>query len=492
MSALHTTARAYYNYLSKNPVIAANDKDNWIEIKREPNGISVVEMFNIKDGQKASKFYEKAFSRKSTRELWIYGMDDKDIFKVTGETKNVIPLRLVGGQNHDTYDIQSGKKVSIYDYKSKKNTVLTKKGSIRFADNYKQNIFDENKYFESLNKFIPMIGYNPDHGFKLGFNETYIVNAFERNPFSQRYTMQFGYYFAHKGFELDFDMEFAHVLNNWNLLVETKVTSPNYSINFFGFGNESINYENQYDDNYHRVRVSYGNITPYLKWNGRLGGAFKVGGIFESIEIENTPGRFVELQPVPVEIRQYYGGFRAVHSYSNTDNKAYPTLRFDTQLELGWKSNLENGKENNGFIKPMISFSHKLGASGRVVLGTKFKGEFIIGDTFEFYNAASIGGRNGLRGYRDQRFTGKTAFYQNSDLRVRLSDWKTPILPLKVGVFGGFDYGRVWMPDEDSSDWKTSYGGGFWLTGAELINFNISLFKAKENAYFQFGFGFQF
>lgn len=492
ISSLNITAKEYYDYLIKNPILVGNDKDNLIEIERKPNGVSEVKMFNIKDGEKGSKFYEKSFSNKETRELWIYGMDDKDVFKVTGATKNVIPLRLIGGQNNDTYHIESGKRVTMYDYKSKENTVITNKGNERFADNYERNIFNDKKYFESVNTFIPMLGYNPDHGLKLGFNETYIVNAFERNPFSQRYNLKFAYYFAHNGFELTYDMEFAHVFNNWNLLFESKLTSPNYSINFFGFGNETINYENDFDANYHRVRVSYYNAAPYLKWNGRLGGSFKIGGIFESIAVEDTEGRFIENQPVIKEERQYYSGFKAVHTYKNEDNSAYPNLAFNTALEVGWKSNLENSKENNAYVNPMISFSHKVGTSGRVVFGTKLKGEIIIGDNFEFYNAAGIGGKNGLRGYRDQRFIGKTAFYQNSDIRVRLSDLKTPILPLKIGLFGGFDYGRVWMPDEDSSDWKTSYGGGFWMTGADLMNFNISIFKGKENPYFQFGFGFQF
>ena len=489
---LHIIAGNYYNHLFKNPVLTANDKDNWIEVQRKPNGLTQVQMFNIKNGEKGTKFFDNTFSKNETREIWIYGLDDKDVFRVTGASKNVIPLRLIGGQNNDTYDIQSGKKVFMYDYKSKKNTLTTNKGKVRFYDDYKRNHFDENKYYESINSLVPIVGYNPDHGFKIGFNETYTVHSFEQNPFSQKHQLKFAHYFAHNGFELNYNMEFANVINNWNLLFETTFTSPNYSINYFGFGNESINYETEFNEDFHRVRVSYRNLAPYLKWNGRLGGSFKVGGIFESIKVENTEGRFIEDQPVIKEDRQNYAGFKAMHTYKNQDNRTYPTLAFNTELEVGWRSNLNNQKENNAFVNPMISFAHKLGASGRVVFGTKFKGEIIIGDTFEFYNAAGIGGRNGLRGYRDRRFIGKTAYYQNSDIRVHLSDWKTPFLPLKVGMFGGFDYGRVWIPKEDSNNWKTSYGGGFWITGAELMNFNISIFKGKEDPYFQFGFGFEF
>ena len=61
---------------------------------------------------------------------------------------------------------------------------------------------------------------------------------------------------------------------------------------------------------------------------------------------------------------------------------------------------------------------------------------------------ASIGTSDGLRGYRNQRFTGKNAFYQNTDLRFNFRKIKTRLLPLQFGVYGGFDYGRVWMENE--------------------------------------------
>ena len=66
----------------------------------------------------------RTYSASETHEIWIYGLDDDDVFKVTGTEKHPIKIRLIGGQNNDTYDIENGKKVVIYDYKSKNNTLL--------------------------------------------------------------------------------------------------------------------------------------------------------------------------------------------------------------------------------------------------------------------------------------------------------------------------------------------------------------------------------
>ena len=112
---------------------------------------------------------------------------------------------------------------------------------------------------------------------------------------------------------------------------------------------------------------------------------------------------------------------------------------------------------------------------------------------YEFYHAASIGGTDGLRGYRNQRFTGKSAYYQNTDLRYSFGELKTPVAPIKLGVYGSFDYGRVWMPNFDYSEkWHNTYGGGFFVNGAELMSANIGVFNSKDGARVAFGLGFGF
>jgi len=162
-------------------------------------------------------------------------------------------------------------------------------------------------------------------------------------------------------------------------------------------------------------------------------------------------------------------------------------------LEIGWKRNMNtNTAENNGYIIPAIGFNYNITSNEKLVLATKFKGNIIIGDEFKFYNAASIGGVDGLRGYNNNRFTGNTSYYNNTDIRYNLTKIKTKIVPFQIGLFGGFDYGRVWYKGEDSTDWKTSYGGGIWGDAAELINFNLSVFGAKEGANVRFGIGFEF
>ncbi|MBT8280595.1 MAG: phosphoesterase, partial [Muriicola sp.] len=161
-------------------------------------------------------------------------------------------------------------------------------------------------------------------------------------------------------------------------------------------------------------------------------------------------------------------------------------------LEAGYKKSLVNSEQRFGYFIPTFSINHKLVPSGWLVLASKWKAHFNMGDGYEFYQGAAIGGVDGLRGFRNQRFNGKTSYYQNTDLRLRLSNVKTGILPSTIGLYGGFDYGRVWLPGNPSDEWHTSYGGGIFLNASNFITARTALFQSSDGPRLTFGLGFGF
>ena len=106
---------------------------------------------------------------------------------------------------------------------------------------------------------------------------------------------------------------------------------------------------------------------------------------------------------------------------------------------------------------------------------------------------------DGLRGYRNQRFTGKSAFYQSTDLRLNLRKVKTGLLPLNIGIYGGVDYGKVWVDDDllldpsfNSNKLNTSVGGGIFANAASMLTANISAFSSEDGLRLAFALGFGF
>ena len=489
---LQQISNTYYNHINKFQVIKGTDKDDWFEIERLPNGKTKVTAYRIKKGKKSTIFHQKEYKKSETKEIWIYGLDDKDLFVVKGTGDDLIKLRIIGGQNNDTYNIINGKKVRIYDHKTKKNTFVTKNGSKKLTDDYETNVYDYKKLKNNANTFTPLVGFNPDDGFKIGFENIYTANGFERNPFTSQHIISGAYYFATNGFELDYSSEFANVIGNWNLGINAMYTSPNYAINFFGLGNNSINLEadDLKDRDFNRVKMSKIIGGTSLRWKGDLGAEIKLGLNYQSFKIDKTPNRYISTQTVNFN-RQNFMNAEASYSFENTDNPAFTTMGMRTDLQVGYTSNLKR-KQNFGYVIPSISFDYKLVASGQLVFATKFKGHFTFGNNFEFYQGANLGANNGLRGYRNERFTGKNAFYNSSDIRLNLRKLKTGLLPLHIGIYGGFDYGKIWLENIDSKNWNTSIGGGLFFNAANMMTGNLSAFNSDDGLRISFAMGFNF
>lgn len=489
----------YYKLVNKFAVIKGTNKDDWFDVERLANGQTKVTAYRIKKGKKANKFHERTYNHNETKEIWIYALDDDDTFEVFGEGNQLIKVRLIGGQNNDTYNIKNGKRVTYYDYKTKNNTVLTNKGKQKFSDNYKTNVYNYKKLKNNTTQILPSIGANPDDGFRVGVNAVLTNYGFERNPFTAQHHLSASYYFATSGFDVNYKGEFANLFNNINFEMNVHFNSPNYAVNFFGLGNETPNPEADEDDgfdadlDYNRVKIRTFSASPALVWRGDAGAQFRLGLSYESNEVERTSNRFIALLPDNNAVfdKQDFYGVDAKYEFVNKDNDAFPTVGFQTALQLGYKNNVSTEK-GFGYIIPELGFDYKLIPSGQLVLATNFRGHFNLGDDFEFYQGATLGARTGLRGYRFQRFTGKSAFSHSTDVRYNFGRLKTGLLPIYLGVYGGADYGRVWLDNDNSDKWNNAFGGGLFVNMAQMMTANVSAFTGSDGLRlaFQIGFGF--
>ncbi|MDT0538318.1 metallophosphoesterase [Croceitalea sp. P059] len=496
-SALLSTAKEYFGIINKYSVVTGTDKDDYFTVSSIGKGKVAVKGFRIKNGIKTDLFFDKVYQPESTKEIWIYALDDDDVFDV-GQTDGKIKIRLVGGQNNDFYKIhENARGVHTYDFKTKKNTYDEAfGGKIHKINDYDTNTYQFLKIKASNNQILPSIGANPDDGFRLGLTNTYTFNGFRQNPFTQQHTINAAYYFATNGFDLGYSGEFANIFEGVNLEIAANFTSPNFSVNFFGFGNdtENLDEENPLELDFNRVKIRTIKFAPSLVWRGDLGSKVRFGVSYENYDVEETEDRFIEdfYTGLGREAQQDFFGLDAEYSYANADNEAFPTMGMEISLQGGYKTNLTESGRAYGFFIPSLSFAYKLVPNGSLVLATKFKGQFNIGDDYEFYQAANIGANDGLRGFRFQRFTGKTSYFQNTDLRLSFRKRNTGLLPVTPGIYGGFDYGRVWLPGEDSNTWHNSYGGGFFVNGSDLISANIGVFNSTDGIRFAFGVGFGF
>jgi len=496
-SNLLDIANRYYEFLNELVILTGTDKDDYIEVTRIADNETHVKISRIIDGEKGEVIVDKIFHKDITKELWIYGLDDKDIFEVTGKANNLIFTRLIGGQENDTYIIKSGRRVKVYDHESKPNTIQENSGgTIRLTDVYNLNLFDFEKHIINTSVITPAIGFNPDDGVSLGLQFVKTKKGFQRNPFSNQHRFKGGYFFATNGFAIAYDGEFANIMNDWNLHVGGHFTSENFTNNFFGYGNETENFDDDLDLDYNRVKTSIYRAKAGILKKGNFGSDYGFRAIFEAIEIDDTADRFItEFVPSSVEEfyeRRLFGALEAEYKYESFDDKLNPTRGMTFLLTAGGKTEFEDTKNTYGYLNSDLGFFNALSQNRKLVLKTDARLQVRVGDDLIFYQAANIGGQNGLRGFRTERFTGKNSFVGSADLRYGFDSFKTKTLPLQIGVFGGFDVGRVWLKGDYSNKWHNDYGGGFWVSAAETLSGTFNLFNSSEGLRFSFGFGLSF
>ncbi len=493
LASLEETAVSYYRILQRSPILAGTDKDDWFRVSGVPGGGIRVEGFRNIGGEPRRQFMDKVFDPQWTKEVWLYGLDDEDRFVINLPRGNRIRLRVIGGLGKDFYEVADGKRTVVYDFRSKGSEV---EGQVRsvFTDDYTVNTFRPLQPEGHTHQTIPLIGFNPDDGLSFGAAYTYTHMGFRRNPFTTRHQLNAGVFLATSGFDVQYTGEFANLFGRWNMEIGARYTTPNFTRNFFGLGNNTSNPDDELGLDYNRVRISLLRIAPALRWRGLLGGSFRLGAAFEDITVEESEDRFVNtfyIENGESSTTTFLGAF-GEYEYSNTDNPAFPSLGMSTQLSFGYTQRLSDDAGSFGYVIPSLSVNHPLDSQGNLVLATRFKAHFNIGNAWEFYQGAQIGASDGPRSYRNQRFTGKSSYYQITDLRYQFSRRKTGILPVNPGIFGGFDYGRVWLPGEDSGRWAASYGGGFFLNGLDVLSANAALFHGAEGFRFAFGLGFSF
>lgn len=486
-------ALEYRKVLLKTVLIAGTDKKEKFTITRLPDGGTHVVMISTKkDGTEVTAL-DKTYNRKQTKEIWIYGLDDNDTFEVKGKPENAIMLRLLGGQNNDSYTIENGKKVRIYDFKSKENTYDADGARKLLTDDYETNSYDYTKPQYNVWAGYPMAGFNPDDGVKLGALVNYTVNNFNRRPYSQKHSLRGNYFFATDGFELGYKGRFMNVGSKWNVGLDILYTSPNFSINYFGYGNETPNFDDDLGMDYNRVKLQVFRIAPSLFKEGRNGSVIEFQAPFETIEVDGTHDRFVNqpgvLESYLFEHRQF-GGVTARYAFTNYDNMSLPTIGLGFNILGGWKTSLDEIERNFPYLESSLNIVHKLIPDASLVFSTTAKGRALLDNNFEFYQASTLGGDNDLRGYRRERFTGRHSFVHSSDVRLRLGEWKSSFLPMSYGILGGFDYGRVWINDDSSRRWHNSYGGAVWLNAADAITARLSYFHGDDGGRIAFGFSF--
>ena len=314
----------------------------------------------------------------------------------------------------------------------------------------------------------------PSLTFGVGYRIQKAANG--QAPFEAEHSLSANYVLNRGGIFIEYKSLWYRAIGSWNLGLVARADVPDV-VNFQGIGNESVWMRG--NNRFYRLRTS--ELLGGLSLNKLIDSLhfLEFQPFYHSVKIKLDADRIISDRTVPVGktdfTRDHFAGVDGRYLYSKKNDPLAPSRGFDFQLTGAYVHNLKNTDRHftrfTSFVTTYIplhpNFTLALRAGGAALQGEP-----------EFYQLANIGGSENLRGYRRQRFYGKTAFYNNNELRWLKTT--TSKLFKRFGALAFVDQGRVWQPGEDSDTWHVGYGGGIVIIPFNRIVLNCTIGTSKE------------
>ncbi|WP_316744386.1 BamA/TamA family outer membrane protein [Pedobacter antarcticus] len=500
---LDKSALDYYRYLSRTVDVPATDKRELVELEKKAGGEIKLTMHNIKkNGDAGRKLYQRTFEPGITKEIRVYGMGGEDEFRLTGTESSPIVVRMIGGNDQDSFEIDAKAKnrgkTYIYDRSDETNNIPSSSlAKLRLAKDTAVNYYNRNSY--EFDRFGPLVhlNYNIDQGIQPGVGLLLEKQGFRRTPYAQKQEFWIDYSTGRKSFILSYAGDFKKVIGNTSFKINANLLGPNNLSNFFGLGNETAFIKDEpkgmsyYRNRYDYFQSDFQFYQQISKWTIGGGPAFSYYTSSESANDNRFLSEFNQQYPeMNVFSDRAFAGLLAEVRYDSRDQVAIPTKGMYWNTRISGMQELNNSNDRMGKIQTEFRYYANPGKGG-VVIANRLGGGTTFGDP-QYFQLMQLGGVHNLRGFHTGRFSGKTMVYENLDLRVKLFNFTSYIVPGSVGLLAFNDIGRVWYGGESSDQWHYGYGGGLYVVPAEMILIQAAVGFSKESTmpYISVGFNF--
>ena len=410
-------------------------------------------------------FYGRSFTPGETREVRIYlrAGDDRGI--VRGEGPQPIKVRVIGGEGDDLLEDGSRpdgpSRTAFYDHEGD-NRLLPGRGTRVDTRDWGHPVitdfvFEKESGVEyqdwgSSTSWTVAADYEQSAGPVLKVGRSRRVHGFRAVPWSRRVDVGVLLGLAGGGAEL----EVHRRLEGTGLVLSGSVhaTSNLWSYRFSGFGNDTPILPSELtlvpsDE----VRIESRLALPL----GRRGD-LRLGPVIRYLRPEPDPrGPLAEGgDPGGEPFGQV--GARVSLRVGATDDDDFPRLGITLRGSSAAYAPVWDAPA--WFGRSEVDLRGYLPLPERGALAARLGGEMAWG-RIPAHEAAFLGGRRSLRGFRQDRFAGHRAIFGSAELRVPVGRL-TLLTAGEMGVLGLGDAGRVWVGADSPGGWHTSYGGGLW------------------------------
>jgi hypothetical protein len=478
---LDNYAKNYYSYLSDEVEITGSEKHEWVDIKRISPTQTEITVSKISDEGKTKEkpHFKRIFNSNETKEVRFYGIDGKDHYVFSGDGSNPTVVRLIGGPGKDEYEATAASgRSNIHIYDNDDNEVKQSGNARMHISNDTSVHAYKYDYFKADKKGIsPILFYSNEDRIHVGIGYKIQTHKWRKEPFATQHKLAGKYSFAQKAFSAGYESILTQLFGKWDMNIFAEYDQVRWT-NFFGLGNETALTTKERDFNRVRSQQFIGKLGVQRVFNGKQRITFNP--FFQSYDIINDTSRYLAKNPVLTVMETYkahqFAGAELEYLYQNINDSVLPTKGFNILTFANFTQCLQTDKNVTRFggqANLFVPLSRQFGIT------IKAGAASLTGDP-EFYQYNVVGGTETLRGHQRDRFYGKSTVYNQNELRW-ISDVRSYLYNGKIGLFGFFDMGRVWLPGETSNTLHSGYGGGLLLVPFNKIALSVAYGMSKED-----------
>jgi len=483
----------YYDMICSEVDIVGSNKDEYFDVVRNTKGSVTVNMFNkYEKGKGNTLLFSREFYPDETDDIRLYGLDGRDIFNISGEAENSIQVRIIGGTGKDSIiDVSNCPQETLVYDKGKKTKVDGGINTERLSP-YNISLYKYNRTSFAYDTYFPLpyISYNADDGIILNAGIAFTLHNFETQDYSALHNFQIGASLE-GSIGIQYNGRFHHVYDGWDFTISANYDDPLRYTYFYGVGNETIKSDSLYNADYYRNRYSSKGFSI-----GIVKDFWKKSYLLFSARYDNNERQ--ENIEGTIFAEQNYIGFNKVNLIEGTaalkidftDNETIPTsgTSFYAEYNNGFVTNLDY--KNYGKLLLVGEGYLSLTEILPITFGLKIGGGKSFG-RIPFYNRFKLGQNNYLKGYTNNRFTGNSILFAQTGFRINLLGFDGPLVPMKLGLIGYFNSGKVFQSGRNSKKWHNGYGGGIFIVPLrnEFTIYTTVSFSEEESMLFEFGLG---
>lgn len=481
--SMYSYGMKYYDVLNKKVTVTGSDKNDVFTITNfDKHALSVL-VVAASHRQNPDTLFYRLFLYPQTKEINVMGLGGNDQFIFKGQSGSNFTLRIIDGSGKNQYhDLKTSsksryKQPQVYD--SCMNTGFHPV-AFRYIPTKDTSLLNYNRESFKYDWWMPMFtpAYNPDDGLLTGASFTYKKQLWGKSPYAWEQSIGANYAAATGAYNLFYKGTFTHALGKWDFDLVANYKAPGYVLNFYGYGNNTKLQVK--DKSFYRVRAKSLLFNPGVS-RILAKNTFKAGLLFNTVQVESSGNKFITQPGSAIDSsvfrNKYFGGVTVSWDLNTADNIKYPSRGINIHAGAIYLDNLL--EDNRSQFNVQTSFTIYFSPVNKLIIAHR-TGITTNTGNYEFFQASEIGGNDNLRGYWRTRFSGRSSFYQNTDLRWKLADLKGYIIRGNFGLYGFFDDGRVWVSGEHSNTLHTGYGAGIYLIPYNTLSINLSYAISTE------------